>query len=113
MYCLAFVCISHTFYKTDDMQLQEVRVGEESEKAAKQRARLERRAAEEEELMMRVPLGKNELKELKAARRAGMAGGALLDDFADDVADLVKVNIDVLLDTSHSKVSVSYPSDLK
>lgn len=74
------------------MQLHEVRAGEETEMAAKQRVRLERRAAEEEEMMMRVPLGKKELKELKAARRAGMAGGALLDDFADDVADLVKVH---------------------
>jgi hypothetical protein len=73
------------------MQLRELRAGEDHDNAARQRARLDRRAEEEEELMMRVPLGKKELKSLKAAQRAGMAGGALLDDFADDVADLVQV----------------------
>jgi len=38
-----------------------------------------------------VPLSRAERQGLKAARRAGLAGGALLDDFADDVADLVQV----------------------
>lgn len=41
--------------------------------------------------MMRVPLAKKELKGMRAAQRAGLSGGAMLDDFADDVADLVKV----------------------
>lgn len=75
------------------MQLREVRAGEETEQAARQRARLDRRAAEEEELMMRVPLAKKELKGIRAAQRAGLSGGALLDDFADDVADLVKAGL--------------------
>lgn len=73
------------------VQLRGVRPGEETEQATKQRERLDRRAAEEEELMMRVPLKKKELKGMRAAQRAGLSGGALLDDFADDVADLVKV----------------------
>ena len=60
---------------------------------ARQRERLLRRAAEEEELMMRVPLAKKELKGLKAVQnKAGFSGGAMLDDFADDVADLVQVS---------------------
>ena len=73
-----------------------MRAGEETEQAARQRARLDRRAAEEEELMMRVPLAKKELKGMRAAHRAGLSGGALLDDFADDVADLVKVSSQTL-----------------
>ena len=66
-------------------------LGEETAGAAAQRARLEQRAAEEEDLMIRVPLSKQERRQLKANRRAGMSGGALLDDFADEVADLVQV----------------------
>ena len=68
------------------------RVGEE-ETAGLQRAkaRLAARAAQEEELMARVPLSKGERKNLKAQRRAGLSGGAMLDDFADDVADLIQV----------------------
>lgn len=82
------------------IQLRETRAGEETEQAARQRARLDRRAAEEEELMMRVPLAKKDLKGMRAAQRAGLSGGALLDDFADDVADLVKVcMIQILLQT--------------
>lgn len=38
---------------------------------------------------VRVPLSKEERKRLKAQRREGLAGRALLDDFADDIADLV------------------------
>ncbi|GBF94628.1 hypothetical protein Rsub_07364 [Raphidocelis subcapitata] len=52
-------------------------------------ARLDARAAQEEELMMRVPLKKAEAKRLKAARRAGLSGGALLDGFEDEVGDLL------------------------
>jgi len=50
---------------------------------------LEARAAAEEDIMLRVPLSKDERRRLKSARRAGMAGGALVDDFAADVAGLV------------------------
>ena len=41
--------------------------------------------------MARVPLSRAERAGLKQARRAGMAGGAMLDDFADDIAGLVQV----------------------
>ena len=73
------------------LQLRE-RIGEE-ETAGLQRAkaRLAARAAQEEELMARVPLSKTERKNLKAQRRAGLSGGVMLDDFADDVADLIQV----------------------
>ena len=58
---------------------------------------MQRRAAEEEELMMRVPLAKSELKGLRAAQNnARFSGGAMLDDFADDVADLVQVPLLIL-----------------
>lgn len=43
--------------------------------------------------MARVPLSKAERKNLKAQRRAGLSGGVMLDDFADDVADLVQVRL--------------------
>ena len=68
------------------------RIGEE-ETAGLQRAkaRLAARAAQEEELMARVPLSRGERKNLKAQRRAGLSGGVMLDDFADDVADLIQV----------------------
>lgn len=38
---------------------------------------------------MRVPLSKEDRKRLKAQRRAGLSGKALLDDFQDDIADIV------------------------
>lgn len=90
-------------------ELREQRAGEDHDNAAKQRARLTRRAEEEEELMMRVPLGKKELKNLKAAQRAGMAGGALLDDFADDVADLVQATSTL---DSGGRLSQKFGADL-
>jgi hypothetical protein len=43
--------------------------GLDSAAATATRRRLEARAAQEEELMMRVPLGKAEVKKLKAQRR--------------------------------------------
>ena len=62
----------------------------EKDATGKNRYLLTTRAAEEEELMMRVPLAKKELKGVRAVQhRAGFSGGAMLDDFADDVADLV------------------------
>ncbi|KAI8470007.1 MAG: Sas10/Utp3/C1D family-domain-containing protein [Monoraphidium minutum] len=63
--------------------------GLDSAAATAARARLDARAAQEEELMMRVPLGKTEVKRLKAQRRAGMSGQGLMDDFETEVADLV------------------------
>lgn len=73
------------------LQLRE-RIGEEETVGLqKAKARLVARAAQEEELMARVPLSKAERKNLKAQRRAGLSGGVMLDDFADDVADLIQV----------------------
>ena len=65
--------------------------GASTDAAAMLRTRqgLAARAAEEEDLMLRVPLTKDERRRLKSARREGMAGGALLDDFTADVAGLV------------------------
>lgn len=40
---------------------------------------------------VRVPLSKDERKRLKAARRSGLAGSAVLDDFADDVAGVLEL----------------------
>ncbi|KAG1660216.1 hypothetical protein FOA52_005085 [Chlamydomonas sp. UWO 241] len=57
--------------------------------AVKQRQRLEARAAVEEDMMSRVPMSKEEAKKMKAQKRAGMSGKVMLDDFADEVADIV------------------------
>jgi len=72
-------------------QLREAPGGGDSAGLLRARAKLAARASEEEGLFTRVPLSRTERQGLKAARRAGLAGGALLDDFADDVADLVQV----------------------
>ena len=63
----------------------------EAAQARRVRERLAARAAEEEEQFARVPLSKTERQRLKATRRADLAGGVMLDDFADDVAHLVRV----------------------
>lgn len=76
----------------DGEQVKDRHPGDDNAMVAKQRERLEKRAAAEEELMMRVPLAKKELKSMKAARRLQASGGALLDDFGDEVADLVQVS---------------------
>ena len=73
------------------LQLREAPAGGDAAGLVRARERLAARAAEEEELMTRVPLRKGERKQLKSQWRASMAGGALLDDFADEVADLVQV----------------------
>lgn len=78
------------------LQLRD-RIGEEETIGLqKARAKLAARAAQEEELMARVPLSKAERKNLKAQRRAGLSGGIMLDDFADDVADLIQVSLCLL-----------------
>ena len=66
-----------------------VPVGMDTADALRHRQKLAARAEVEEELMIRVPLSKDERKKLKAQRRAGLSGKALLDDFQDDLADLV------------------------
>ncbi|KAF5836525.1 hypothetical protein DUNSADRAFT_5813 [Dunaliella salina] len=63
--------------------------GLDSSNAIKMRQRLEMRAAEEEDMMTRVPLSREQVKALKSQRRAGMSTSGFADDFADDVADLV------------------------
>ena len=73
------------------VQVRERMGEEETAGLQRARARLAARAAQEEELMARVPLSRGERKNLKAQRRAGLSGGVMLDDFADDVADLVQV----------------------
>lgn len=67
--------------------------GNETLEALRHRQRLEARAAEEEDLMVRVPLSKEQKKQLKADRRVNLSGAAVMNDFADDVADLVGVSI--------------------
>ena len=69
---------------------------------ARQRERLEKRAAAEEELMMRVPLAKAELRSMKAARRQA-AGGALLDDFGDEVRVTVRTTSDIAVDLARAE----------
>ncbi len=56
----------------------------------RQRAHLSARAAVEEDMMQRVQLSKEERRRLKGARRSALSGGAMLDDFADDVAGIVQ-----------------------
>ena len=67
--------------------------GNETLEALRHRQWLEARAAEEEDLMVRVPLSKEQKKQLKADRRVNLSGAAMMNDFADDVADLVGVSI--------------------
>ncbi|GFR45262.1 hypothetical protein Agub_g6368 [Astrephomene gubernaculifera] len=63
--------------------------GLDSVAALRTRAKLEARAAVEEDMFIRVPLSKDEAKRLRQQRRAGMSGAGLLEDFGDEVADLV------------------------
>lgn len=65
-------------------------VGMEGAGALRERQKLAAREALEEDLMIRVPMSKDERKRLKQERRKGMAGAGLLSDFADDMADLVE-----------------------
>lgn len=64
-------------------------LGMDTVAALRQRQKMAARDAIEEELMVRVPLSRDERKQMKAQRRAGLSGKALLDNFVDDVADLV------------------------
>ena len=48
--------------------------------------------------MTRIPLRKKELANLKAAHRVGLSGGALLDDFADDISNLFQARPHQLCD---------------
>lgn len=66
-----------------------VPLGMDTAEALRERQKLAARQEVEEELMIRVPLSKEERKKLKAQRRAGLSGKALLDDFEDDIKDIV------------------------
>jgi U3 small nucleolar RNA-associated protein 3 len=69
-------------------EVREDDVFAESQRLLKERARLQARAEAEEELFTRVPLTKAEKARQKSVKRSsGMAD--MLDDFNDDVADLV------------------------
>lgn len=80
-----------------------VPVGMDTVEALRHRQKLAARENVEEELMIRVPLSKDERKRLKAQRRAGLSGKALLDDFQDDIADLVHGNDDLGIGSQYSK----------
>ncbi|CAG9463538.1 unnamed protein product [Pedinophyceae sp. YPF-701] len=63
--------------------------GMDTQAALRERARLAERERAEEELMMRVPMSKEERKRLKRHRRSALAGGGLVDDIAAGVAGIV------------------------
>lgn len=73
----------------EELRASNVVAGNETLEALRHRQKLEARAAEEEDLMVRVPLSKEQRKKLKAERRGNLSGAAMMNDFADDVADLV------------------------
>lgn len=75
--------------------------GNETLEALRHRQKLEARAAEEEDLMVRMPLSKEQKKQMKADRRVNLSGAAMMNDFADDVADLVGVSHLSLLCADH------------
>ncbi|KAL4853965.1 Neuroguidin [Chlorella vulgaris] len=70
-------------------ELRAAAPGLDTAAALRERQRLAAREDVEEELMIRVPLSKEERKRLKGHRREGLSGKGLLDDFADDVADII------------------------
>eukprot|EP00798_Chlamydomonas_sp_ICE-L_P004178 gene4178-14278_t len=80
--------------------------GSDSYAAIKQRQRLEIRARSEENMMMRVPLSKDEVKAMKKNKRDGMSGASMMDDFGDEVADIVKASR-----SSEKARGMSYGSD--
>eukprot|EP00898_Chlorokybus_atmophyticus_P006287 jgi/Chlat1/665/Chrsp104S01144 len=69
---------------------EEVRdaVGAESQRELRIKKRLDQRAEAEENMFVRLPISKQDKKQLKAARR-GTSVAVALEDFEDDVADIV------------------------
>ena len=88
--------------------------GLDSAAGKRERLRLAAREAVEEELMVRVPLSRDDKKKLKAQQRAGLSGKALLDDFADDVADLVAGGAGIGIDPmfQRHRTSQAFGADL-
>eukprot|EP00246_Nothoceros_aenigmaticus_P009123 TRINITY_DN24450_c0_g1_i1.p1 TRINITY_DN24450_c0_g1~~TRINITY_DN24450_c0_g1_i1.p1 ORF type:complete len:710 (-),score=206.06 TRINITY_DN24450_c0_g1_i1:81-2012(-) len=79
----------------------------ESKEMMRERERLEARAREEEELFARVPLSKVERKKLKHLKRSRSGLMGMLDDFDDDVADLVGMD-----EANARKTAAGPPDDL-
>jgi hypothetical protein len=71
------------------IQVREVVGATESKAMQRDRARLEARAQEEEELFARVPLSRVDRKKVKQLKQARNGLIGMLDDFEDDVGDLV------------------------
>lgn len=88
------------------------RLGMDTVAALRQRQRMAARDAVEEDLMVRVPLSRQERKQMKAQRRAGLSGKALLDDFVDDVADLVDGGASVDPSFSRHRANQKFGADL-
>lgn len=70
-------------------EVREVVGAAESKAMQRDRARLEARAQEEEELFARVPLSRVDRKKVKQLKQARNGLIGMLDDFEDDVGDLV------------------------
>ncbi|BBN09238.1 U3 small nucleolar ribonucleoprotein protein LCP5 [Marchantia polymorpha subsp. ruderalis] len=79
-------------------------LGTESKEMMREKERLEARAKEEEELFARVPLTKVERKKLKKLKQSRNGLMDLLDDFDDNLADLVGMD-------EETRTS-SFPEDL-
>ncbi|KAJ7534374.1 hypothetical protein O6H91_13G091500 [Diphasiastrum complanatum] len=82
-------------------------IGLESREMLKERAKLEARAKQEEDLFTRVPLSKAERHKLKHLKRSRNGLLGMLDDFDDDVADLAGIE-----DERQAKVPSGPPADL-
>ncbi|CAM6118645.1 unnamed protein product [Calypogeia fissa] len=74
-------------------EVQEI-IGTESKEMMREKARLDARAKEEEELFSRVPLSRVERKKLKQLKQSKSGLMDLLDDFDDGLADLVGMDED-------------------
>lgn len=61
----------------------------ESAFALREQERMDERERAEEDMMMRVPLTKNERRRARAARALGGSGAALVDDIGGEVAGLL------------------------
>eukprot|EP00249_Psilotum_nudum_P015663 c25455_g1_i3 orf=438-1466(-) len=69
-------------------------IGTESKEVLREKERLEARAWQEEQLFTRVPLTKSEKQKLKHLKRSRNGLMGMLDDFDDDIADLVGMEDD-------------------
>ncbi|KAL3687632.1 hypothetical protein R1sor_013941 [Riccia sorocarpa] len=69
-------------------------LGMESKEMLREKERLEARAKEEEDLFARVPLSKVERKKLKQLKKSRNGLSDILDDFDDNLADLVGMDVE-------------------